>query len=1676
MEFPLFQKLILPARKRLFHKEATMHRSLLKQISFSIILIILALAAMPIPSAKAAGEIITSTETGGNWSDGSTWVGGVVPDGVDDSVVIATTDGAVVTMTGAVTVKGSLTINAGAELATGNFALTLEGDFVNNSADFEAGSSNIIIAGAAATQNIARIVTSGTVSMTKTSGVATFTGNMYGGGLTINGVGGTLNLGTGRSHRFTGAWTRTAGTLEGGSSTIRVDGTVSGTGGTFTPGTSTFIYGGAAQSVAAVTYHNLKFQVAGVKTALGDIATNGYLRVESGSNFTVGAFNLTVTGNTYLTGTLTFSSPTGIKTFIGLVTVNPGGVWSNSTGNAEIHFRGGLTHNGSSFNAGTGMYYFDTNNQSLGGSSALTIPSVTIEIGRTLTNNSSGGLTVTTLFTGGSLTQGASGVLNLGLDDANCNLTALDASAIGNTVNYSFGSAQLVKDIQYHNLTLSGSSAKTLPVGLTHLTGNLTLSGTATATTTANLDVDGNLSISGGATLTVGAFDFNVDGSTTISGTSSTVNGKLTYSSATGAKSHVGAVAINANGIWDNAGNSPVTFQNGLSYSGKTFTGGTGAYTFQTSASQAIGGTVAFTIPSLVVDTGVDLTNNNTGGLTVSASLTGAGTLTQGAGATLNLGMGVGSFTLNTLVASASGNTVNYNGGPQTVRPIAYHHLTVSGSSAKTINGLTTVSGNLTFSGTITTTTTDSHLTVGANLTVGAGTTFVVGDFDITVNGSTTVAGTLTHFGNLGTKLYVGLVTITGTWSNTGDADFTFRGGLNGTITSGNAGVTATYTFDTNASQVIDGTIAVVNINVGSGVTLTNDGSITISGNLGGLGTWTQGTTGILILNGTMDITTLNASAVGNTVKYTLGAGGPQAVRGIAYHHLELGGGTDKTMPAGLSTVNGNLTISTSGTDVILAAGLTVGGTVTINSSTSLDVSASNFALNVGGGFTGSGTFAPQNGIVTMQGSVSQAINNAATAPFYNLVINNAAGVTLSKDITVNNSLTLTNGKITTSTRFVIIGENATIVGADATHYVNGNLRKMFPISAQQSFTYPIGDATNYTPVDLTVNDVTIAGGIAAKTVTTAHPNVGTITGYDVTKDVNRYWTLTPVTIVFSNYDATFNFVPGDVDAGANTANFGVKHYYSSAWHSATVGTRTATSTQVLGAAFVASTTVFDFLVGEVDDVAPTVTSVSSTTANGSYNAGDVISGITVTFSEVVNVTGTPQLTLETGANDAVLTYSSGTGTNTLTFSNYTVAAGDTSADLDSSLLALNLGTIKDLFNNPATLTLTGVSLAANKAIVIDTTAPDTTIDTKPASLTNLALSTFTFTSTEPSSTFECKMDAGSFAACTSPASFTLGGGSHTFQVRAIDAAGNVDATPATYTWTIDLTGPTVVSSVLVHPNPTNRATVQFTVTFSEAVTGVNTTDFSLTLVTVTGASVTTVTGSGTTYTVTVNTGSGNGTIKLNVLDDNTIKDAAQNPQNGAYSSGQTYTVNKTLTYNSVGGNDGWTLESTATSSKGGTFNATNTTFFVGDDTAKKQYRGILHFDTSNLPDTAVITSVVLKMQRAATSGNISTLGALLADMHKPSFGTAALAKTDFEATAGRASVFNAFSFVSPWYSATMKSTGFTYVNRTGTTQFRIRFTKGDDADGAADNLQFYSGNHATVGVRPTLIITYYVP
>ena len=115
-----------------------------------------------------------------------------------------------------------------------------------------------------------------------------------------------------------------------------------------------------------------------------------------------------------------------------------------------------------------------------------------------------------------------------------------------------------------------------------------------------------------------------------------------------------------------------------------------------------------------------------------------------------------------------------------------------------------------------------------------------------------------------------------------------------------------------------------------------------------------------------------------------------------------------------------------------------------------------------------------------------------------------------------------------------------------------------------------------------------------------------------------------------------------------------------------------------------------------------------------------------------------------------------------------------------------------------------------------------------------------------------------------------------------------------------DVTPPVVLSITRADPNPTNAASLTFTVTFSEPVHGVTSADFALTPSGVTGASVSSVSSdTGATRVVTVSTGSGSGTLRLDVADHDAIQDAAglylggTGQGNGSFTSGQVYTINK---------------------------------------------------------------------------------------------------------------------------------------------------------------------------------------
>ena len=273
-------------------------------------------------------------------------------------------------------------------------------------------------------------------------------------------------------------------------------------------------------------------------------------------------------------------------------------------------------------------------------------------------------------------------------------------------------------------------------------------------------------------------------------------------------------------------------------------------------------------------------------------------------------------------------------------------------------------------------------------------------------------------------------------------------------------------------------------------------------------------------------------------------------------------------------------------------------------------------------------------------------------------------------------------------------------------------------------------------------------------------------------------------------------------------------------------------------------------------DIPPSVTNVTSSTANGSYNVGDVIS-IQVTFNEAVTVSGTPQITLETGAADRAVNYTSGSGTSTLTF-DYTIQTGDTSADLTylaTNALALNSGTIKNSSNLDAVLTLASPSaassLAANKAIIVDTALPTVTSFSSTTSDGSYKLGTVINITANLSeavtiaSSITVTLDNGETVLLTHNSetntlsgSYTIGSGqsssdlgvtSYALTNAPTDAAGNVmtsTTVPAgnisgTRAIVVDTSIPTVTSFSSTTSDGAYKAgsTINITATISEAVT-----------------------------------------------------------------------------------------------------------------------------------------------------------------------------------------------------------------------------------------------------------------
>jgi len=526
--------------------------------------------------------------------------------------------------------------------------------------------------------------------------------------------------------------------------------------------------------------------------------------------------------------------------------------------------------------------------------------------------------------------------------------------------------------------------------------------------------------------------------------------------------------------------------------------------------------------------------------------------------------------------------------------------------------------------------------------------------------------------------------------------------------------------------------------------------------------------------------------------------------------------------------------VTITGTNFTGATAVTFGGTnaitFTVNSTTSISATtpektagALNVVVTNDGGFGTSVngfTYVAAPTVSAVSASTSDGSYKAASTISVTLSFTTAVTVTGTPQLTLETGTTdriasYSSGSGTTTLTFtytVQAGDTSAdldYVGTDSLALNGGSIADTYGQNAVLTLATP-GQAGSLAANKAIVIDTTvpIITGPGSSTGSTSSASIAenTTTVHSFTANETVTWSL-------SGADAgKFTISIGGALAFSPAPNFEVP---GSAASSNTY-TVIVTGSDAAGNAYSQTVTVS---VTDVDEVAPTISGISSTTSNGSYKSGGVIT-IIVTFSESVVVTGTPQLTLETGATDTPVDYASGSGTNTLTFT-YTVTSGNTSSDLDyasTTALALNGGSIKDATGNNAILTLvspggTG-SLGANNAIVIDTTSP--TISITNGGSSNAATDdqrTITFTISESVSDFvvgDITVSGGTVGSLSgSGTSYTItftmgsGDGNATITVGSdvfSDGAGNTNASSTTLTITRTSASAPTISAISLRP------------------------------------------------------------------------------------------------------------------------------------------------------------------------------------------------------------------------------------------------------------------------------------
>lgn len=862
-------------------------------------------------------------------------------------------------------------------------------------------------------------------------------------------------------------------------------------------------------------------------------------------------------------------------------------------------------------------------------------------------NIGSGTINITGSLTqsGGANIVAASGNLNITSD---YNYTNGTFTAGSGTVTYSGSSIQIIGPVNYYNLVINKPTSSASINNITNISGNLAviageLDNFSTTSITGKVVISSGGILHNHNTLYVGGdwenngaysaegarIFFNGAGNQTISastfnnfnldkpvGTTATLNGNVIItgdvniiSGTLDVKDYAcnrdvpgGSVTLNDAGtIIIGGDNAPVNYA---------------AYTIGTNSTVIFNGTVTQNLVLPGISFG-NLIFRNSGTKLLNASIFVKGDLTIESGAILNGGaitISVNGNWTNSGTYVPATSTLLFTG---TIKNITgnttFNRVTVTGSytilNDVTFNGLLNITSSGAFNGGASINTTLNADLINSGTLYTLGTTTFTGNVLQTlslINAVTTVAMIVNFNGSVSPVLNSTSAPQFGT------LNINNTGGVNASV-----GWTIAYALTIGSGASFNGGPSTHNL-LG---TLTNNGTITSAGSLNFIPSTT------VTLNMGTNFSSTGTVVFGGAGAITL-VGSPGSLRNVLISNTNV---------AGITSVS-NLTITNN---------------FTINAGSIFNAGSYNYLI--AGNLLNNGTLNSNTSAFTLNGS---GIQNIYASALYKLIVNNSGGtVTLSSNLTVNNVLTFTTGKIQTGNYVLIQPIAGSVSGAaQNTGWVYGKFQKNTGTGAVTK-TFEIGNAFNYLPVLVDFASIATSGDLTISTIEGDQPSIGNSL-INPDKSVNRYWKISNNGIVFTIATITFNYLAADVDAGAATNAFVLGEYNSGSWNYPMVSALTSTSLSATGL-----TQFEDFQIGQLAISIKTWDGGAGTT-----NWGDATNWNTdgvPTVNDNVELTGPYIININVTAiaknlllSDPSLVLST-TGVNTLSVSgNLTLASG----------------------------------------------------------------------------------------------------------------------------------------------------------------------------------------------------------------------------------------------------------------------------------------------------------------------------------------------------------------------------------------------------------------------------------